>query len=233
VITFDGADDMLTVSTYRVGTTFTWAAWIRPSSIPGAGSYRAPLGVTSGGGGVYIAWLLTASNELQVWHNADSFGTVKATGLVAGTTYHVALSRAGDGATNGLKLSLDGVLVSQANSGTWTPPTADLSIGAQNDAGVGPLRYYAGDIEDVRFYSTALSAADIESLAKSRLKYGPVGAGLAAYWPLDAYGDGQAISDGSVIIDRGPNGYGAVATRGASGLTAGASTYLSYPPGVS
>ncbi len=93
-----------------------------------------------------------------------------------------------------------------------------------------------GLIDDVRVYNRALSASEIEVIAKGRLKYDSLttpGNGLVGYWPLDDSPDGTS-GDGDTFVDRSGNGNNVTGVDGANntGLTAKASSYLMYPAPV-
>jgi len=103
-----------------------------------------------------------------------------------------------------------------------------VEIGSRTDV---TNLWYDGLITDVRVYSRALSVNEIETLAKSRLKYVGISSdSLVGYWPLDDCSDGTS-GDGVTFVDRSGSGNNGTGVDGANntGLTCKGSSYLSYP----
>ena len=237
-VTFDGVDDYIncgTSSTLNFATstsTFTLAAWVK------ATSYTFTFnGVVSKwlGTGSQRSWGFGVNNTDEVRFIISTDGATTAMGLITtgGTFslnqwYHIAVTA--DVGSDTYLIYVDGTAKSTTGSTTISnafSSTASVNIGSQKD---GTDDLFTGTIEDVRVYNRALSAAEVEILAKSRLKYAPVTSGLVGYWPMDDCGDGTS-GDGDTFVDRSGTGNSGTGVDGANntGLTCRGSSYLSYP----
>jgi len=79
--------------------------------------------------------------------------------------HHVAVAKNGDAGAN-LTFYLDGVQAGTATVGSVTLPSGPKTIGALNDGAV--LAQFGGNLDDVRLYNRALSAAEVLRLATGR-----------------------------------------------------------------
>lgn len=116
---------------------------------------------------------------------------------------------------------IDGVLVGSTTSfsGSMSNTTGTLYIGDRGDAG-----YFSGSIDEVRIYSTALTAVQIQSLYKAGQSdtvnvmdtNGNLNSGLAGYWKLDE-GTGTSAVDSSINGNTGTLTNGPTWTTGQIG----------------
>jgi hypothetical protein len=156
-LVFNGTSAWVTINSsasLQLTTGMTLEAWVNPSVVNSAWRdviYKASdnyylegtsdSGSVPGGGGTF------GTSDVVV------FGT---TALAANTWAHLAVSY--DGAT--MRLYVNGVQVaSQAQTGNIAISTSPLQIGGDSLYG----QYFQGTIDEVRVYSTALTAAQIQS----------------------------------------------------------------------
>ena len=135
----------------------------------------------------------TASKGVTVYYSSSTFGALvaKGTSSLAGsatttTTYsntdwhHVVATWDGTINTNSLKVYVNGSLEAQGTS-----DTSSASIGAYTYFAMGGLQgntYAEGKIDQVRIYSSALSASDVEALVSET---NVPSANLVAHYKLD------------------------------------------------
>ncbi len=140
-------------------TAWTMTAWVRASSFPNG--YNAVISKVSG---YYYQLFVKSSGKLAVYvagANGGVFydGTGSIT-LSTATWYRLTVTySAATGLIGYVNTSVD---ASAAAPGSWIGTGGgDLSIG--NDLNTGG-RLWNGDLDDVRFYNRALTAADIATL---------------------------------------------------------------------
>jgi len=161
---FDGTSGYILVPDrpeLRLQTAITLEAWIRAASFDHAAGAPYPRIVhkgTSGNTGYALMGFqngTTNSALLRVeLDGLDTPGLTGATVLVPGVTYHVAATW--DGAM--ISLYVDGVLDgSTAATGTIPATTDSVQIGRRPDN----LRYWAGVLDEIAIYGTALSPSQI------------------------------------------------------------------------
>ena len=163
------ASDSLNV---EAGSGLTVEAWIQPTDV----SMNRPIVEwrTPGGAGGVQFWTVGPG---ALWANLEDIGGgdhvfSSAPGLVTTNSFqHVALTY---DKTNGVaKIYLSGVVVAQVTNGTYTPRTSlDLYLGYRPWDNI----FWSGAIDEVSFYSHALSDAEIYSIysAGSAGKCGPL-----------------------------------------------------------
>ncbi|MEJ2703551.1 MAG: LamG domain-containing protein [Sedimentisphaerales bacterium] len=155
-LSFDGADDVVTVDGFIPPEQGTVAFWINPAM---AKSKERILGA----GGDYEVWLRSngeLKNELF-----DGGSTTVGTGagaLNANEWNHVATTY--DAATTGVEIYLDGELrASGLANAPSTPTDTTLLFGHRGGAAAG--EHYGGLLDDVRIYDNILSATEVGTLA--------------------------------------------------------------------
>lgn len=169
-LAFDGTDDHLSMANNRSNeSTATYAFWYKANR------------VGNGGGGAFSASPLFHSNQTNQgfwveWRNsgvmqlylANSGGLVN--GTITTTTdttswHHVAFTIQ----TGGIAaMYFDGQFKGSFAAGTWSNFSGNLlsgtgSIGTNNQSAYN--QYFQGQIDEIRFYTRILSAAEISSLA--------------------------------------------------------------------
>lgn len=165
-VALDGVDDYVHLpfaESLAIGTSdFTVAAWIRYSA-------------TSGGHSIF--WGYNINDHSQLWLRAEPAsnrirGLIQSgstSAVVASTQaynndawHHVALQRSG----TTLSLWVDGAVV-----GTATAPTGSISPGRPFNFDVGRKLdgsdYFQGQLDEVRIYKRALTAAELASIRSS------------------------------------------------------------------
>lgn len=192
-LNFDGSNDYValpTSSNIPIGNAvYTIEALIKPTvhatnGIMGWGSF--------GSGNQVNALRLSSGNIIYNywWGNDLSINTT--TTLADNLWHHVAATF--DGSTR--KIYVDGVLKGQDSpSGHNVPNTANFRIGSTN---LG--EYFNGNIDEVRIWNVARSAADILSAMNSTL----IGneAGLVAYYNFDEGVAAGSNSGITTVIDK-------------------------------
>ena len=165
-VNMDGVDDYISLPQIEVtGSAITLSAWVKNSSFPtGVNQRFISKAIDSTEGRTY--WMLSQTNDgenrLRFRLRADRVTTtlIASTGtLPLNTWYHAAATY--DGST--MRLYLNGTEVgSVAKSGALSRgQNASFDIGRSPD----DSNYLSGVIDDVRVYSSALTASEIAALA--------------------------------------------------------------------
>ncbi len=170
-IQFNGTDDWVDITSGTVfdAGTQTWALWYKTDGVWGTdGTSAEDVAILIGRhdavnsrNGVYI--ILHPEGLLNVSNKPNSGFS---SNLDAGTTtlkewHHVAyVFRQGNGENN--EVYVDGVVAtSSVNSAAWSFNNQDIMIGDSADSW---WEEYGGQIDDVRIYDRALSAAEVKRL---------------------------------------------------------------------
>jgi hypothetical protein len=195
-LAFNGTSSLVTIeggaapSGLNGFSAFTYAAWIKPSGWGGNGYGRIVSAESSAGFDDHYVYIMGSSKTLGV-RIADSLGghdTLAPSGaIVLGTWTHVAVTY-DDATDRKAHLYINGKEVTSyaqqpAASGSLVPPIDSFTIGnrpARN-------RSFAGVIDEVRVYGTALSASDVAQLPTMT---GP---------PPDAGADGATATDAGPV----------------------------------
>ncbi len=183
-LSFDGADDVVTVTdqtdlSFGAASPFSIAAWAKPSSFGGYQTLAHKLDDTNA---ARTGYLFTLNNGTpEVWLISDFANNVytvvpATTPLVAGTWSHVSFSYNGSGNASGVRIYVNGTDVTGVStqdtlSGATLQNSQPFEIGERSAAG----QAYAGGVDDVRVYSTALNPSQVSALAG-----GACNAGVAA-----------------------------------------------------
>ena len=158
-LTFNGTSSIVNIAdstSLDLTTAMTLEAWVRPTTV---GLWRTVLLKEQSGNLVYALYSnVTPGNvpavELHIGGTSRSLNGTSP--LPTGTWSHLAATY--DGST--VRLYVNGTQVSQlAASGSITTSTGALRIGGNNVWG----EWFAGQIDEVRVYGRALSAAEIQN----------------------------------------------------------------------
>jgi len=217
-LVFDGSSAVVNVSSsssLNVTTAMTLEAWVRPSSV---GSEWRDV-IYKGDDNYY----LSATSDHRGPAAGGTFTSTNAYGpsaLAANTWTHLAATYDG----SALKLYVNGSLVSSvAKSGRIATSGNPLQIGGDNFYG----QYFAGMIDEVRVYNTALSAAQVQSDMNS-----PIASSAPVPAPAPSPADLTLTKTHSGSFTQGQNGaaYTLTARNAGAGPTAGTVTIVDTLP---
>ena len=158
-LTFNGTSNLVTVAdaaSLDLTTGMTQEAWVRPSAL--GGEWRTAIIKERPGGLAYSLYAhgTDATNVPMAEVTIGGARTVAgSSALPIGIWTHIATTY--DGAT--LRFFVNGVQVDQrAQTGAITTSTSPLRIGGNSVWG----EYFAGQIDEVRIYDRALTAAEVQ-----------------------------------------------------------------------
>jgi hypothetical protein len=155
-VSFDGANDRMVVpdaAALDLTTGFSIEAWIRPATVPPAGSWGSVLTKAE----AYSLQFNGPQLEFTVIRNGTRQRTQAPAGaVVAGQTYHVVGTY--DGST--ARLYINGALVASRGSTLTATATANALVLGSWD---GWSEYYTGRIDEAAVYKTVLSAARVST----------------------------------------------------------------------
>ncbi len=236
-LSFDGSDDEVSIadvaSLRPESGSWSVALWAKPSNIDqnsGLVSKRQPSGSYEQWGVVVCGDDNCSINGKKVSFLMRQDGSnyryfLTSNNVADGNWHHiVAVANSGSGT---LKLYIDGLDVQGVLSSAGSWPTINntdaMRIGSSNTTG-----YFAGPIDEVRVYNTALTAAQIQSLyqqgqsdevntgASQAQGTGRLDSGLAGYWKMDD-GSGTSATDSSTNANTGTLTNGPTWTTGQIG----------------
>lgn len=178
-LTFNGTTDNVTIpdsTSLRISTVFTISAWIKLTNTTGVKRVYQKDGNFSVNG---TKLRFTIPSVVDI----DDTGS----GVLSATTWtHVAIVHTG----TGYQFYVAGAASANiTNSNNVTPSVASTTIGWTASGS----EYFAGNIDDVRVYSRALSSAEITTLSTGG---DPSSTNLGAQWKFDE-GTGTTASDSS------------------------------------
>ena len=167
-VTLDGSNDYISVaspdSSISLGTAMTYAMWIYPTSTTDIRYYLFDPRGDGSSGGTNSYFLFDRVNSTTVNFTTGNSGIEVISGNVTmgvNQWFHVAATRSG----NTWRIYLNGV---QITSGTTNTTSLTLSnsfrIGTYSSAGVGPLYYFAGTLDEARMYNRTLTANELMTL---------------------------------------------------------------------
>ncbi|GEM_PF-2160349 len=232
-VLFDLVDDQISVtqsSSINDMSPLSFSFWMYPQSIGENNS-----GVIFRKGPIYCAQNLTQ----RIYFGANFSGTDLFRETVnSAITYNawnqIVVTWDGSATASNSHIYVNGTEASYntTQNATVTRDTdaADnLYIGAES----GGVNDFDGKMTELAFWNVVLSAAQIEQLAKSRVKHMPLQvspANLKAYWPLDEASDG-ASGNGTTFKDLSGNANSGTGDDGANntGLTGAGEIVLTYP----
>ncbi len=144
-------------------TTYTIAAWVKGDDASNGSSFQK---IFDKYHNFTLNWDHSSIGGVSCehWDGGAWVNSTSGPALSASTWYHLACVY--DGSSN-FTLYVDGVEAA-TNTGISAPVTSgtqDVRIGAHSQSGNTPTNYFNGVIDDVRFYSRALTIEDIAVLA--------------------------------------------------------------------
>ncbi len=152
---------------------FSLTAWVRGSGTQVSGAGIIAKG-TGGGGEQYALDVQSGVIRFFVRNAAAVASALASTVPPSGTWQHVVATY--DGSTGAMRLYVNGLLV-----GSLTGPTAllantghEVSIGNRQSGSAAYNFPFAGMIDDVRIYTRALNASDVQQLYSSAGPFAPV-----------------------------------------------------------
>ena len=181
-LNFDGTDDYVTI-TRPVQDDFTIAYWLRTTSTGVAGTqWYQGIGVVDGevGGAVNDFGTALLGGKISFGVGNPDITLISNTSVNDGRWHHVAVTRTK--ATGAMRLYVDGNLEGSTtgNTASLTSP-GNLIVGTMQTFVNG---YLNGSIDELRFYSTALTQANIQADRYSTASAVP--GSLVAYYNFDA-----------------------------------------------
>jgi hypothetical protein len=212
---FDGTNDRAeTAATMTIGATGTVAMWVKRTG-SGVG-YEYFLSKTDDIGGTRLRMGADAGDfdfSFALLNRVDCGDN-----FVLNRWHHAAIVWSGVN----VSLYFDGDLTYTASSSPEFPTTNNALFFANYETDANE---FEGELDDIRFYSRALSASEIETLAKSRLRV-ELTDGLVGHWPLDGGTDGATALGTYPLLDVSGNGNHATPINSP---TWRASSWISYP----
>ncbi len=167
-LALDGINDYAQInaptSALSLTTSFTVAAWVRRAT---TGTYDA---IYDSGTQANKWWIFIADGSAgKVNHlgfGERGVAEVYSTASIVDTNWHhVVVEKNGDGANN-ILFFVDGVASGQGSAGTVTAPSGSARIGALLEGSVSAQ--FGGNIDDLRLYNRALTAAEVARLAQGK-----------------------------------------------------------------
>jgi hypothetical protein len=166
---FDGVDDFVVTKTADAtvqGVEFTWSLWVKPTALSSALYFFS---VDDFDRCISIVWNTRVLNAFINYDNTDAT-SVSVETITNNVWSHVAMrySEAGTvGTARKTSLFINGVectySTQTASVGTIVTPTGPIRFGWRDGASANCL--FQGKMDDIRFYNTPLSDADIATLA--------------------------------------------------------------------
>ncbi|HEX6827125.1 MAG TPA: hypothetical protein VF077_12480 [Nitrospiraceae bacterium] len=247
-VELDGVDDYVTVGTSAAyqcaNATCTLMGWFRSSgggANSGAGYLFAKRSLGGDVGGYFLRVDAAGTLTGRTYDSAGGPNTNKSTAATTAKdgNWHcfamVFTTNTAAFAGNNLTLYYDGVL-DTVNNGTgstaYDTTTNPLVFGALSD--FDSSGWLNGNLDDVRFYPSGLSAENIARYCSARVKFGGYGFGtLLSYWPFNQCAEG-ASGDTLAFPDVNKGGSAATGVDGANntGVTCHGTNRMSYPASV-
>ncbi|MDT8415250.1 MAG: LamG-like jellyroll fold domain-containing protein [Flavobacteriaceae bacterium] len=201
-IEFDGRNDYMEDAAVITGPDVTLMAWVKldPANNGGAIFYQNN-----------IKLIITASKEVRA-----TVGGVSVTSAVQNSARWIHLAATYEGATNLLKLYLNGTFLGQA-TGAGLGAASPLLVGKDNTTVSNP-KYFKGSIDEARVFNVALTTAQIQKMVYQELFIngsnlqgtiipidipGLTAANLIRYYRMDTYKDDIADDLTTPTVDLG------------------------------
>ncbi len=229
-VSLDGSDDRVAITdaaTFDVGAAGSWCHWFYSTA-----TQSSKAGFSHGnstGDYVTISGYLTTnstvlSSYIRISSTAYSVSLAKSTGTWNSKWYHVCTTFDKTLSSKRLKLYVDGVLAATSDAANGNIDAGDEPLVGTWRNGGSLLTPFQGYIDDVRVYSRALSATEVQQLyvkaGSNTVNNSPqndsLSYGLAGYWKLDD-GSGTTATDSSIHAKNGTLTNGPTWTTGQIG----------------
>jgi len=201
-LNFDGTDDYVEVSNaaaFNVGasTDFTVEAMIKTTTQ----TRRTIFSKMQGLG--YQVWVNQGQLQLE-WAGGSNQVLFSNTLVNDGQCHHVAVVL--DRSANNAKLYVDGVLANQKTTAAFGDNVDNANpVYIGNDRVAAPDFVWSGELDEVAFFTTARTAAEIQASATTQLTGSEPG--LVAYWQFDSGTAGGNNAGFTTLTDVTGNGH--------------------------
>ncbi|WP_400191293.1 LamG-like jellyroll fold domain-containing protein [Hymenobacter sp. B81] len=229
-LTFNGFGNYVETGTSNRGITqqVTVEAWIRTST----SDYQFVLGKYSDAAGEDKGYHLVTNGGYAGFHGRAGVGQYFTSGLSAtrvddGRWHHLAGVCTG----NTWQIYIDGVL---ENSTTFNYTNGDLTTSVPMAIGIYYLangRFFSGQMDEVRVWKTARTAAQIRAAMCAKIPTAP--ADLVAYYRFDQSSGATATDAGSTPVNGALTNFFGSSPWTTSGAALGDASVSAYPSGSS
>ena len=163
---FNGSSSKIDVGSGLNNSTFTVSVWFKTSYSGGTQTLINNGGQNSGETGYYLGIL--SSGYYRFGTSASGSGSITVDGTAAlndDTWHHIAVSYTAIGiGTSTYNIYVDGVEVSSGSNGTFTGTATRPTWIGQFSYTPSAIEYWNGKIDQIRFYTSALSSQQIYDL---------------------------------------------------------------------
>ncbi|HYT92746.1 MAG TPA: PA14 domain-containing protein, partial [Gemmataceae bacterium] len=168
-LSFNGVNQYVNVGANLaplLGGTATLTVWIRTTQTGDNTWYNAPgiTGIEQDGGGNDIFWGWLDARGRIAMQAGDGPAAKSVNPINNGQWHFVALTR--DSVSGQVRVYVDGVLNATATSATGLKTTPFSSIGRIVNT-AGWAQYFAGSLDDLRFYNRVLSASEVQTIMRA------------------------------------------------------------------
>lgn len=177
-----------------VSDNLTIAAWVKLTANTASNQAIYQNGENDGNGYVLLVRGSGSSNKLRIDLSFVA-GLDSSTSITAGSWYHVAATRNAGTWQLYINGAADGGTIGNAPNG----PAGNTTVGASRSSGGTASSFLGGLIDEVRFYSRALSASEITALYNQAAAPSTIvsSASLQGQWKFDETSGNAADSSGN------------------------------------
>jgi hypothetical protein len=169
VATFNGSTNFALTNTTGLSGAFprTLVAWVKPSSVANS----AILSLGADGNATLFEMCIYGTKITIIWGNLIGSLLTSTQGSTVMTTDRWYLMCATNAGGSSSKTYLNGVL--EASSSIYTPNTSNTSLSIGTSGRPSAINKFNGDVSQVKFYQSELSAAEIKQIYDSqKSRYG-------------------------------------------------------------
>lgn len=169
VATFNGSTNFATSSTTGLSGAFprTLVAWVKPASVANS----AVLSLGSDGNQTLFEMCIYGTKIAIIWGNLVGALLTSTQGTTVMTTNRWYLMCATNAGGSSSKTYLNGVL--EASTSIYTPNTSNTALTVGTSGRSASIGKFNGDISQIKFYQSELSAAEIKQIYDSqKSRYG-------------------------------------------------------------
>ena len=203
-LTFDGTEESVTVASdvgLQITGNLTLSLWVKYDALASASSGNVLLshGTAGEAEAANILYQFSIEDDATLrleWENGGGVDRVSessdAASMVSGQWYHLAATR--NSSTDEVSFYVDGSLLGAAIGGIIDPSggtDGSLVIGAGADG----MHYFDGSMDDVRIYTSVLTAAQILALADGTDTHAGCSCGNGSVESPEACDNGRSNSD--------------------------------------